>query len=56
MREIIKKLFKQFIEFFITVSGFIIAKIRTPQQRYWAALLWAKWLFPFAVFIDSWVF
>ena len=56
MREIIKKLFKQLIEIFITVSGFIIAKMRTPQQRYWAALLWVKWLFPFAVFVDRWVF
>lgn len=56
MREIIKKLFKQLIEIFITVSGFIIAKMRTPQQRYWAALLWVKWVFPFALFVDRWVF
>ena len=56
MREIIKKLFKQLIEIFITVSGFIIAKMRTPQQRYWAALLWVKWFTPFAVFVDRWVF
>ncbi|CAG9933426.1 hypothetical protein [Candidatus Nitrotoga arctica] len=56
MRETIKKLFKQLIEFFIAVSGFIIAKLRNPQQRYWAALLWVKWLFPFAVFVDRWVF
>lgn len=54
MREIIKKLFKLLIEFFITVSGFIIAKLRNSEERYWAALLWVKWLFPFAVFVDRW--
>ncbi|CAH1903505.1 conserved hypothetical protein [Candidatus Nitrotoga sp. HW29] len=56
MREIIKKLFKRLIEIFVTVSGFIIAKMRNPQQRYWAALRWVKWLLPVAVFVDRWVF
>ncbi len=56
MREIIKKLFKQFLEILITVSGFIISKMRTPQQRYRVALLWVKWLFPLAAFVHCWVF
>ena len=56
MREIIKKLFKQFLEILITVSGFIISKMRTPQQRYRVALLWVKWLFPLAGFVHRWVF
>ncbi|WP_239237709.1 hypothetical protein [Candidatus Nitrotoga sp. BS] len=56
MLEIVKKLFKKLIEIFITVSGFVIAKMCTPHQCYWAALLWVKWFFPLAAFVDRLVF